>query len=90
MLPCQEATWAGHPLKTVQGCVLALLLTSSPRCPWPVQRHAPTSYSATAHVGPDIPHGDMVILDKAPSRFSTSPSPTGSGSEVLGARTLNT
>lgn len=66
VLPCQEATWAGRPLKTVQGCVLAFAADQQPLVSLARAAPCPKLYSVTAHVGPDIPHEDMVILDEAP------------------------
>ena len=66
VLPCQEATWAGHPLKTVQGCVLAFAADQQPSVSLTRAASSPILYSVTAHVSPNIPHEDMVILDKAP------------------------
>lgn len=47
MLPCQEATWAGHPLKTVQGCVLAFAADQQPSVSLARAAHA-NLYGVTA------------------------------------------
>ena len=71
VLPCQEATARGRgvgraPSENHAGDVLAFAADQQPSVSLACAASSPNLYSVTARVGPNIPHEDMVILDKAP------------------------
>ena len=63
----EAAAWAGLPLNTVQGmCPPAIAADQQPSVSLACVVSSPSLCSVTAHVGPNIPNKDMVILDEAP------------------------